>query len=117
MTRPATETARRLRDTETDPEHRLWELLRGRRLAAAKFRRQHPIGRFVVDFFCPSARLAIELDGSDHLQPDRIVHDDERTKVLGARAIRVLRFSNDEVLREPERVTDSILSALRAERP
>jgi very-short-patch-repair endonuclease len=113
MTQIQRSTARRLRTAQTDAEHRLWEILRGRRLAAAKFRRQHPVGRFIVDFYCASARLAVELDGAQHHEIDAVAYDSERTKLLEARAIRVLRFTNDEVVHDPERVANAILEAMR----
>jgi ATP-dependent helicase HrpA/adenine-specific DNA-methyltransferase len=114
MTAHSTSNARRLRGAETDTEHRLWDLLRDRKLAGFKFRRQHPIGRYVLDFYCASARLAIEIDGSDHLEADRVEYDADRTRLLAARAIRVLRFANEEILHEPAGVVDAILRTIRA---
>jgi very-short-patch-repair endonuclease len=90
-----TEAARQLRARETSAEALLWEALRARRLDGLKFRRQHPVGPFVMDFCCPDRRLAIELDGGVHeAQLDR---DAERDAVLDAAGYRVLRFQNEMV--------------------
>ncbi|MEO8504528.1 MAG: DUF559 domain-containing protein [Acidobacteriota bacterium] len=116
MTTQSTENSRRLRQHDTDAEHRLWEVLRDRRLGGKKFRRQHAVGRFVLDFYCPAEKVAVELDGAGHQAVDQIQYDEERTKLLHARSIRVLRFANEEVLLEPERVSDTILQTLRGYR-
>ena len=63
----------------------------------AKFRRQHPIGPFIVDFYCASSRLVVELDGGQHFEPGAMLDDERRTRWLSARGIRVLRFTNTEV--------------------
>ena len=88
-------TARDLRTHQTPAEVMLWEALRNRRLAGLKFRRQHPIGPFIVDFCCPDRRLAIELDGGVHAtQQER---DAEREDLLEAAGYRVLRFTNEAI--------------------
>jgi very-short-patch-repair endonuclease len=87
--------ARTLRANQTDSEARLWGELRGRRLGGWKWRRQAPIGPFVVDFFCPAARLVVELDGPQHL--DQVEYDARRTRFLEQRGLRVLRFDSDFV--------------------
>ncbi|CAI8804134.1 methionine--tRNA ligase [Methylocaldum szegediense] len=108
--------ARQLRKTATDAETRMWNLLRDRRIANAKFRRQHPVElggkRHVLDFFCPEANLCIEIDGSQHLEQVR--YDTERTRLLAAQGIRVLRFWNNEVLAQTETVAEMIWLALTA---
>jgi very-short-patch-repair endonuclease len=85
---------RDLRRSSTEAEARLWSRLRARQLAGAKFRRQHQMGRFVLDFYCPNARLAVEVDGGHHYEEAQAAYDAERTEVLKALGIRVLRFSN-----------------------
>jgi leucyl-tRNA synthetase len=86
--------AREQRREPTQAEHMLWEALRGASLQP-KFRRQHPIGDFVLDFYCDEARLALEIDGPDHaLQAD---YDGWRDEQLGRRGIRVLRIRSEEV--------------------
>src|SRR4051812_33057606 len=93
---PPIDFARRLRREMTVPERRLWYALRGRRLQGWKFRRQVPIGPFVVDFYCDSAQLVIEVDGRSH--DDRGEADRTRERGLSEHGYRVLRVSNDFVL-------------------
>ena len=102
--------ARAMRRQPTEAEDRLWHELRGRRLDRLKFRRQVPIGPYVVDFLCTEARLAIEVDGSQHADSE---HDKKRRGELERRGIRVLRFWNDEVLREMDSVCATIIAYAR----
>jgi very-short-patch-repair endonuclease len=95
----------------TDAEARLWSQLRSRRFQDLKFRRQHAIGKYIVDFCSPSAKLVIELDGSQHLQ--RTTEDAERTKYLVTRGYRVLRFWNSDVASDLEGVILAIQQALK----
>lgn len=95
----------------TAAERLLWAMLRGRQLGA-KFRRQHPIGPFFADFFCVEARLVIELDGPIHRQRRR--HDCRRDVWLVACGLRVLRLSNDKVLRHPKQAVAEIQRSLFA---
>ncbi len=81
----------------TPAEEKLWEALRGRRLAGLKFRRQHPFGPFVLDMFCVEHQLVIEVDGSIHMTPEQAIYDAARTEHLMERGLRILRFTNDEV--------------------
>ena len=111
--RPALRERRRaLRNGSTRAERALWTVLKGRRLAGAKFRRQHSVGPFVLDFFCPAARLAVEVDGGVHADPARADYDGGRQRWLEARGIRVVRVTNAEVLQTPDIVAERILSAL-----
>ena len=100
--------ARSLRTTTTDAERLLWWGLRGRQLGGWRFRRQVPIGGFVVDFLCPRAGLAVELDGAEH----DAVRDDRRDASLRAVGIDVLRFPNNEVFTHYGAVLDTILQEL-----
>lgn len=101
--------ARRLRNDMTVAELRLWARLSRGRLGGWKFRRQVPLGTFIVDFACPEARLIVEVDGGQHLD----LHSDlERDQWLGAQGFRVLRFWNDQVLTRLDDVVDEILRAL-----
>src|SRR5262249_997415 len=93
--------ARRLRHEMTPAERRLWWRLRRKRLENYRFRRQHPIGRYVVDFFCPSAKLIVELDGGQHGEEENLYRDRERTLWLEARGYRVIRFWNATVMKDP----------------
>ncbi|MCC6734899.1 MAG: DUF559 domain-containing protein [Bauldia sp.] len=104
--------AKRLRHAETGAEARLWQALRNRRLATWKFRRQHPIDRFVVDFVTIAGRLIVELDGATHSRPREIARDDERTRVLESLGYRVVRVMNVDVHENIEGVIDGILSDL-----
>jgi very-short-patch-repair endonuclease len=93
-TRLKTARARELRRNGTKPEARLWSTLRGAPLGVS-FRRQHPVGPYVLDFYSPALKLAIELDGDQHLE--RQVFDARRTRYLNAKGILVIRFWNVEV--------------------
>src|SRR5262249_36369405 len=98
--------ARRLRQTMTDAESRLWFAMRDRRLAGYKFRRQHPIEGFVVDFACTKYRLVVEADGGQHNENER---DARRTAKIEAFGWRVLRFWNNDILSNTEGVILTIL--------
>jgi len=76
---------------------RLWSALRNRQLAGLKFRRQHPYGQFILDFFCVERQLAVEVDGGVHLNPEQAARDSERSEFLGQRGVHVLRFTNEEI--------------------
>ncbi|MFD2053375.1 endonuclease domain-containing protein [Mesorhizobium calcicola] len=102
--------ARTLRREPTEAEDKLWHELRGRKLDRIKFRRQVPIGRFVADFLCAEAMLIIEIDGSQHADSS---HDRERDNDLMLRGFRVLRFWNDDVMRELDSVWDTIIAYVR----
>ncbi|MEO6361557.1 MAG: endonuclease domain-containing protein [Sphingomicrobium sp.] len=99
--------ARALRRDMTLPEGLLWQALR-QRPDGFKFRRQHPIGRYIVDFYCPAARLVIEVDGQVHSMGDRPERDLKRDVWLEAQGLRVLRFAALDVMRE----RDSVVSAI-----
>ena len=107
--------ARAMRRAPTDAERRLWLALKDRRPGPWKFRRQHPVEGFIVDFACLEARLVIELDGGQHAA--RAGHDHARTRRLEALGYRVLRFWNNDVLSNPEGVLTMILAALEASLP
>ena len=100
-------------------EARLWRPLRDRRLGGFRFRRQHPVGNFIADFFCDEAKLAIEIDGGGHGFRQQAAYDAERTAELGKRGVRVLRFWNDQVVGKEslDEVLKMILGALRETPP
>jgi len=106
--------ARSLRQQQTDAERLLWRLLRNRRLDGCKFRRQYPLGRYILDFYCSSKRLAIELDGGGHTEEPQANHDAERTVYLQGQGIRVLRFWDADVLLRLEAVLGEIWNQLHA---
>ena len=91
------ERARQLRKKETWAEKLVWNWLRDRRFSSYKFRRQHPLGIYYLDFFCEEAELAIELDGGQHGFPEQQSHDAEREKFLQSRSIKTLRFWNSHL--------------------
>jgi very-short-patch-repair endonuclease len=101
---------RQNRRQQTLAEERLWQALRNRQLNGAKFRRQHVIGRFIVDFYCAEAHLVIEVDGPIHAT--QIDEDSERDRDLKNRGLTVLRFKNNSVIQELARVLDRIAAHL-----
>jgi very-short-patch-repair endonuclease len=103
--------ARQMRSNPTVAERKLWQALR-RKTFGVRFRRQQPIGSFIVDFYCSPARLVIELDGTQHGTDDQVAYDDERTRWLQQKGYRVLRFWNDEVLYYQEGVLERIQIAM-----
>ncbi len=104
-----TDRARSLRQSAGLAESRIWLLLRAGRIDNHKFRRQHPIGAYVVDFACEGLKLVIEIDGSIHTREDVVLNDVERQQALEALGGAVLRFSNDQALSQP----DLIIAAIR----
>ena len=92
------EFAKHLRENTTDAERRLWRVLRLKQVGGMRFRRQQPLGPFVVDFFCSAAKLIIELDGDQHGTDEAAAYDAHRTRWLEERGYKVLRFANGEVL-------------------
>ncbi len=110
---PAMTCKRRyLRHHETREEEMLWDRLRNKQLMGCKFKRQHSVGGYILDFYCCSKRLAIELDGLQHFEPEGIRYDLARTTYLKSCNIQVLRFMNIEVTSDIQAVVDQILSVL-----
>jgi very-short-patch-repair endonuclease len=101
--------ARRLRLQETDAEHRLWNMIRGRRVQGAKFVRQYPIGPYVADFVCRERMLVVEADGGQHADS---ATDEIRTSFLNARGYDVLRLWNNEILENPEGCWQALTTVL-----
>jgi very-short-patch-repair endonuclease len=113
---PLRDRARDLRADQTASERRLWGELRGRRLGGWKWRRQAPIGPYIVDFYCPAARVVVELDGSQHL--DQADYDRRRTEYLKRGGLRVIRLDSENIWGGGlDFVCDSILAACRAPAP
>ena len=102
--------ARELRRDMTDAEHSLWKHLRLRQLEGYKFRRQQPIGKYIVDFVCFEKQLIIEIDGGQH--SEQVEYDSERSSWLEKQGFRVLRFWNNQVLNETDAVKEMILNTL-----
>ena len=109
--------ARHLRKKETSAEKILWRWLRNRRFNGYKFRRQHPLGDYYLDFFCEEAELNIELDGSQHGFPEQQQHDAERQKFLQSRGIKTLRFWNSKLHCDGQNVRDIIFEELQKRAP
>jgi very-short-patch-repair endonuclease len=106
------ERRRELRRSATPAEKALWERLKKQSLQCHKFRRQHPVGSYILDFYCLEAKVAIELDGAHHSTPEVAGYDQVRTEYLNACGIRVLRFTNEQVLETMELVLRAVGSAL-----
>jgi very-short-patch-repair endonuclease len=103
--------SRTMRHEPTAAEEALWQAVRGGQLVA-KFRRQHSIDRYIVDFVCLSAKLIIEVDGNIHHQPDQQDYDAGRSALLQELGFKILRFSNEQVLQELDQVLAAIKAAL-----
>ena len=104
--------ARQLRREQTNAERLLWRLLRNKRFCGLKFRRQHPIEPYVLDFYCHEERLGIELDGGQHAAPATQRSDTARTAFLESKGITIVRFWNHEVLQDPVAVLERLYRAL-----
>jgi very-short-patch-repair endonuclease len=104
--------ARQLRRDMSEAEKKLWYHLRHRRMGGHRFRRQAPMGSYIADFACLSARLIIEVDGGQHSEDAYEALDVQRTEWLATRGYRVLRFWNSQVLTEIDSVTETIFNAL-----
>lgn len=104
--------AEKLRENMTKEENKLWEFLR-LKPEGFKFRRQHPFGRYVLDFYCHKTKLAIEIDGKYHELPEQKKLDETRTKEIENNGIKELRFTNEEVTSQFENVKNTILIYLR----
>jgi very-short-patch-repair endonuclease len=102
--------SRRLRSNMTDGENKLWSKIRMDQINGYRFYRQKPLGNYIVDFYCPKAKLVVEVDGSEHLEESGVKHDVVRDTYLRNLGIRVLRFNNIEVLTNIQGVVESILS-------
>jgi len=111
--------ARNLRKNQTLAEQILWSKLRSRGLSGFKFRRQHPIGNYILDFYCSEANLAIDIDGGQHAERENRERDNKRTAYLNQKGIRVTRFWNNDVLEHLDEVLieiDNRLSEIISEK-
>jgi very-short-patch-repair endonuclease len=103
--------ARELRQPQTPAEERLWSCLRDSQLEGLKFRRQHPIGPFIVDFYCAQKRLVIEVDGDSHFTDEQMEYDRARTAWLEEQGCKVIRFTNTDVMDSLDEVLVEIIEA------
>ena len=104
--------ARNLRKNMTDAERRLWSKIRRKQLKGYQFYRQKNIDNYIVDFYCPSAQLIVEIDGGQHYSEENIVKDEARDKCLNDLGFRVLRFSNSDVFKNIGGVVEEIYNHL-----
>lgn len=116
---PSSQTTERkeLRSHATPAEAALWKMLKNSQVGGYKFRRQHGIGPYILDFYCPLLRLDIELDGSAHDAPMADKHDEIRTKFLQKQGITVLRFRNELVYRNPNAIIEEIIKIGKSRTP
>jgi very-short-patch-repair endonuclease len=111
---PANKALRRnLRKNQTDAERKLWSILRAKQINGLKFFRQYGVGSYILDFYCPQCRLAIELDGSQHNEPINRRKDEKRSDYLRSQNINVLRFWNNEVINNFEGVEERLLDEVK----
>ena len=110
---PLRRKAHALRANPTDAEQRLWHRLNRRQLMGVQFYRQRPLGSYIADFYSPTLRLVIEVDGSQHLAPEGQQHDHQRDAWLRQQGLSILRFDNLEVLNHTDAVVEAILQKMR----
>ena len=107
------ENAKNNRQQNTPAEAALWEAIRLKKLDGFKFRNQHALGSYVVDFYCHEAKMAIEVDGEYHADPNQKEYDEERTKRIEASGVKIIRFTNHEVMTNLEEVLVKIREYLK----
>jgi very-short-patch-repair endonuclease len=107
------ERCRNLRKNQTDAEKKLWTVLRNRQLVGVKFRRQFSVDKYILDFYCPAYKLGIEADGGQHYEPEGQRQDNQRTIELSRLGVRILRFSDTDILKNIEGVWETIQQELR----
>ena len=108
---------KRLRNYGTPAEAALWKIIRNRNIAGLKFRRQHSVGNFILDFYCPAIRLCIELDGEDHYWQEGMERDKIKTEFLIKNNIHVIRFENRLVFEDAEFIIGSIIKYMNSTTP
>lgn len=107
---------RELRKSQTNAERKIWAMLRNRRLARTKFRRQFPLGKYILDFYCTECKLGIELDGGQHYDDNEKQRDKQRTDELAKYGVTIVRFSNLDALKEIDSVAEFIYKAIQNKR-
>jgi len=112
-TRGVRSHAKTMRQGPTRAEDRMWAWLRDRRCVGYKFRRQHPIGPYILDFYCAELRLAIEVDGQQHYQAHLVEYENRRCAFLNTQGIEILRISNAELIRDAIGVSEMIDAVIR----
>ncbi len=104
--------AKQLRKNSTPAEKKLWQIVRNRNLNGRKFRRQHPIAKYVVDFYCHQSKLVIELDGEIHMDLEQMKYDNERNEFMVEIGLNVLRIKNEDLFDNEEKVIELIMKNL-----
>lgn len=105
--------AKELRANMPEAEHRLWYFLRNKQLAGYRFRRQHPVGKYITDFACVREKLIIEVDGATHGEDQEMQYDERRTEFLHSQSWRIVRYGNEEIYKNIDDVMDDIHAHLR----
>src|SRR5262245_23776100 len=113
----AIDRARKLRQSMPDIQRRMWRLLRDRRFSGYKFRREHPVGPYVLDFYCSEAKLSLELDGMQHGSLEHQQLDEKKEQYLASRGILTKRFWNSQIRREPGVVKENLWLLLQQRAP
>jgi very-short-patch-repair endonuclease len=103
----------KLRNDTTDAEEKLWQALRKSQILGYKFTRQYGVGKYILDFYCSVLRLAVELDGSQHMEIQRYKYDEERTNFLNSHNITVIRFFDNEVFNNLPGVLEKIVQTIK----
>ena len=106
--------AKKLRDNSTEAEEKLWLAVKNNQIEGFKFRRQHPLSFYIADFYCHALKLVIEIDGAYHLTEEQQLLDEERTKNIEFQGLKVIRFTNEEVLMQLPEVIDTIKAFIAA---
>jgi 5-methyltetrahydrofolate--homocysteine methyltransferase len=101
-----------MRKQPTEAESILWKEIRSRKLGGYRFQRQYPIGRYIADFYCSNANLAVEIDGLIHAEFDQKEYDNIRENEIGSRGIRIIRFQNEQILNNMKDVLERLQSML-----
>lgn len=108
--------ARSLRLTMTEAEKYLWKHIRRNQLDGLRFRRQHPAGRYILDFYCHDAKLAVEADGLYHQQPEQQIYDKQRDKDIESMGIKIIHFTNEEIFKKINDVLKRITECAKSKR-
>jgi very-short-patch-repair endonuclease len=103
---------KKLRNGATEAERKLWQVLRKNQILGYKFTRQYGVGKYIIDFYCPSIHLAVELDGSQHMEPENQKYDKERTDFINLQKIKVIRFWDNDVFNNLPGVVERIIQTI-----
>ena len=104
---------KKLRNSATDAERKLWQALRKNQILGYKFTRQYGVGKYVVDFYCSVLRLAVELDGSQHMEEENKLYDEKRTNFLNSQKIKVIRFYDNDVFNNLPGVVERTIQVIK----